>query len=550
MITTIAIKNYALIEDIRMDFNNGLTIITGETGAGKSILLGALSLVLGKRADLNSMRDASKKCVIEAEFSIEKFALQTIFETNDLDYDAHTIIRREILPSGKSRAFINDTPVTLSQLQAIGPYLVDIHSQHETLSLSEEDFQLQVIDALANNQDLLKTYSNQVVDLKNTEKALKEAQLKKSEAAKEIDYNTFLFNELEEANLTSINQKELEETYETLSNAEEIQESLAAVVQLFSEEQIGTLETAKEARASLNKLKNYGSVYQSLWDRLNSVIIELDDLNEEIEQVATSVEADPNQLLEINEKLQTLHKLQQKHNVATVSELIAIKDSLDNQITDTNNLDTLIEKLEKQVSTLTSEARKTGKSIHESRKKVLPNLKERLENILSKLGLPNARFEFKLAISETFREHGIDTLELLFTANKGMSMGSIKKVASGGEMSRIMLAVKAVLAEYKTLPTLIFDEIDTGVSGEIAHKMAIIMDEMSKTMQLVSITHLPQIASKGAQHIKVYKEDVDNSTVTGLKTLTQEERIVEIAQMIGGKEISDSALAHAKELLN
>ena len=550
MITTIAIKNYALIEDIRMDFNNGLTIITGETGAGKSILLGALSLVLGKRADLNSMRDASKKCVIEAEFSIEKFALQTIFETNDLDYDAHTIIRREILPSGKSRAFINDTPVTLSQLQAVGPYLVDIHSQHETLSLSEEDFQLQVIDALANNQDLLKTYSNQVVDLKNTEKALKEAQLKKSEAAKEIDYNTFLFNELEEANLTSINQKELEETYETLSNAEEIQESLAAVVQLFSEEQIGTLETAKEARASLNKLKNYGSVYQSLWDRLNSVIIELDDLNEEIEQVATSVEADPNQLLEINEKLQTLHKLQQKHNVATVSELIAIKDSLDNQITDTNNLDTLIEKLEKQVSTLTSEARKTGKSIHESRKKVLPTLKERLENILSKLGLPNARFEFKLALSETFREHGIDTLELLFTANKGMSMGSIKKVASGGEMSRIMLAVKAVLAEYKTLPTLIFDEIDTGVSGEIAHKMAIIMDEMSKTMQLVSITHLPQIASKGAQHIKVYKEDVDNSTVTGLKTLTQEERIVEIAQMIGGKEISDSALAHAKELLN
>ncbi|UAB81164.1 DNA repair protein RecN [Marixanthomonas sp. SCSIO 43207] len=550
MITTIAIKNYALIEDIRMDFNNGLTIITGETGAGKSILLGALSLVLGKRADLNSMRDASKKCVIEAEFSIEKFALQTIFETNDLDYDAHTIIRREILPSGKSRAFINDTPVTLSQLQAVGPYLVDIHSQHETLSLSEEDFQLQVIDALANNQDHLKTYSNQVVDLKNTEKALKEAQLKKSEAAKEIDYNTFLFNELEEANLTSINQKELEETYETLSNAEEIKESLAAVVQLFSEEQIGTLETAKEARASLNKLKNYGSVYQSLWDRLNSVIIELDDLNEEIEQVATSVEADPNQLLEINEKLQTLHKLQQKHNVATVSELIAIKDSLDNQITDTNNLDTLIEKLEKQVSTLTSEARKTGKSIHESRKKVLPTLKERLENILSKLGLPNARFEFKLAISETFREHGIDTLELLFTANKGMSMGSIKKVASGGEMSRIMLAVKAVLAEYKTLPTLIFDEIDTGVSGEIAHKMAIIMDEMSKTMQLVSITHLPQIASKGAQHIKVYKEDVNNSTVTGLKTLTQEERIVEIAQMIGGKEISDSALAHAKELLN
>ena len=339
MITTIAIKNYALIEDIRMDFNTGLTIITGETGAGKSILLGALSLVLGKRADLSSMKDASKKCIIEAEFSIEKFNLQSIFEANDLDYDAHTIIRREILPSGKSRAFINDTPVTLSQLQAVGPYLVDIHSQHETLSLAEENFQLQVVDALADNDALLHTYLKQLKDYKTTLKSLEETKVKKSEAAKEIDYNTFLFTELEETNLASLNQTELEETYETLSNAEEIQETLSTVIQLFSEEQIGTLETAKEARAALNKLKNYGSVYLSLWERLNSVIIELDDLSEETEQVATSVEADPNQLQEINEKLQTLHKLQQKHNVATVSELIEIKNNLESEITDTNNLD-------------------------------------------------------------------------------------------------------------------------------------------------------------------------------------------------------------------
>jgi len=550
VITTISIKNYALIEDIRMDFNNGLTIITGETGAGKSILLGALSLVLGKRADLSSMKDASKKCVIEAEFAIEKFKLQTIFEENDLDYDAHTIIRREILPSGKSRAFINDTPVTLSQLQAVGPHLVDIHSQHETLSLAEENYQMKVIDALADNSSLRNTYSEQLQRYKTTSEALENAKIEKSEASKEIDYNTFLFTELEEANLEGIDQDQLEETYETLSNAEEIQETLSKVVQLFSEEQIGTLETAKEARAALNQLKNYGSVYNSLWERLNSVIIELDDLSEETEQIATSIEADPQQLLEINEKLQTLHKLQQKHNVATVSELLDIKNELETSITNTNNLDARIENLEKEVIALQGEVRKTGGLIHNSREKVIPKLKEKLEAILAKLGLPNARFDFKLTHTETLRENGTDTLELLFTANKGTTMGSIKKVASGGEMSRIMLAVKAILAEYQTLPTLIFDEIDTGVSGEIANKMAAIMDGMSQGMQLVSITHLPQIASKGAQHIKVYKEDVNNVTVTRLKTLTQEERIVEIAQMIGGKKVTDSALAHAKELLN
>ncbi|RFN60115.1 DNA repair protein RecN [Marixanthomonas ophiurae] len=550
MITTLAIKNYALIDDIRMDFKDGLTIITGETGAGKSILLGALSLVLGKRADLNSMKDASKKCIIEAEFAIKKFNLQTLFEENDLDYDAHTIIRREILPSGKSRAFINDTPVTLSQLQAVGPYLVDIHSQHETLSLAEENYQMQVIDALAENTSLKNTYSEQLKAYRITTKGLEEAKLKKSEASKEIDYNTFLFTELEEANLEGIDQVKLEETYETLSNAEEIQETLSKVVQLFSEEQIGTMETAKEARAALSQLKNYGSVYHALWERLNSVIIELDDLSEETEQIATSVEANPQELLAINEKLQTLHKLQHKHNVATVSELIEIKNTLDANITDTNNLDSHIEKLEKEIVNLNKEVRKTGKAIHESREGVIPKLQEKLEAILAKLGLLNARFDFKLTLTESLRENGTDTLDLLFTANKGTTMGSIKKVASGGEMSRIMLAVKAVLAEYQTLPTLIFDEIDTGVSGEIANKMAAIMDGMSHGMQLVSITHLPQIASKGAQHIKVYKEDVNNVTETHLKTLSQEDRIVEIAQMIGGKNVTDSALAHAKELLN
>ena len=396
MITTISIKNYALIEDIRMDFNDGLTIITGETGAGKSILLGALSLVLGKRADLSSMKDASRKCVIEAEFAIEKFKLQTIFEENDLDYDAHTIIRREILPSGKSRAFINDTPVTLSQLQAVGPHLVDIHSQHETLSLAEENYQMKVIDALADNSSLLNTYSEQLQRYKTTSEALENAKIEKSEASKEIDYNTFLFTELEEANLEGIDQGDLEETYETLSNAEEIQETLSKVVQLFSEEQIGTLETAKEARAALNQLKNYGSVYNSLWERLNSVIIELDDLSEETEQIATSIEADPQQLLEINEKLQTLHRLQQKHNVATVSELLDIKNELETSITNTNNLDARIENLEKEVITLQGEVRKTGGLIHNSREKVIPKLKKKVRSYFSKTWIAKCAFRLQI----------------------------------------------------------------------------------------------------------------------------------------------------------
>ncbi|PVW16587.1 DNA repair protein RecN [Marixanthomonas spongiae] len=550
MITSLSIKNYALIDDIRMDFKDGLTIITGETGAGKSILLGALALVLGKRADLNSMKDASKKCVIEAEFAIKKFNLQPIFEENDLDYDAQTIIRREILPSGKSRAFVNDTPVTVAQLQALGPYLVDIHSQHETLSLAQEQYQLQVIDTLAQNTSLKSIYVQKLKEYRATANTLETTKIQKSEASKELDYNTFLFTELEEAGLEHIDQEALEERYEMLSHAEEIQETLSKTIQLLSDEQIGTLETAKEARSALSQLKNYGSVYQTLWERLNSVIIELDDLLEETEQITTSVEADPNELLQVNEKLQTLHKLQQKHQVATVSELLAIKNTLETSINDTNTLDARIEALEKEVNGLEKEVTAVGNDIHSSREQVIPKLQEKLEVILAKLGLPHARFDFKLSATEHFRETGTDTLELLFTANKGTTKGPIKKVASGGEMSRIMLAVKAVLAQYQTLPTLIFDEIDTGVSGEIAHKMAEIMDGMSRGMQLVSITHLPQIASKGAQHIKVYKKDVDQVTETRLKTLSQEERIVEIAQMIGGKNVTDSALAHAKELLN
>ncbi len=550
MITTLAIKNYALIEDIRVDFNEGLTIITGETGAGKSILLGALALLLGKRADLGSVKDASKKCIVEGHFSIGNYGLENVFEENDLDYEQQTIIRREILPGGKSRAFVNDTPVALTQLQALSPYLIDVHSQHETLEVVSENFQMEVIDALAGNGSLLKSYKEQFEDFKKTSEALSALKLQKENASKELDYNTFLYNELQLAVLKKINQQELEESYETLNNAEAIQEALANVNQLLDAEQIGTLQSAKEARIVLGRIKEFSKTFEDFWQRLNSAIIELEDISAEVNNSAEKIEADPEMLFQVNEKLQTLYKLQQKHSVSSVSELIEIEQQLEEKVNTTLGLDDKIESLEKQKVELKKTALNTADVLHKKREEAIPTLKKKLEETLVPLGLPNARFQFELSPSQEFKSNGTDVLQLLFTANKGLAFGPLKKVASGGEMSRIMLSIKSVLAEYKKLPTIVFDEIDTGVSGEIANKMADILQKMSLKMQLLSITHLPQIAAKGDHHIKVYKEDNNEVTATHLKILNEDERIVEIAQMLGGKNLSEAAIANAKELLN
>jgi len=550
VITTLAIKNYALIEDIRVELNEGLTIITGETGAGKSILLGALGLLLGKRADLGSVKDAAKKCIVEGHFSIENYGLQIIFEENDLDYEATTIVRREILPSGKSRAFVNDTPVALAQLQALSSFLIDVHSQHETLEVVSENFQMEVIDALAGNDELLKAYSIQFKYFKTISEELSALKLQKENASKELEYNTFLYNELQQAGLKKMNQEDLEETYETLNNAETIQEAFANVIRILDEEQVGALEKMKEARIVLGKIQHFSSSFEDLWQRLNSVIIELEDISNGVATTAENIEADPEMLFQINEKLQILYKLQQKHQVSTVSELIEIEANLEEKVNTTLGLDNQIETLEKQKSKLREAALTIANSLHKKRVEAIPTLKKKLEAILLQLGLPNAQFQFNISTSEDFKNNGTDTLQLLFTANKGLAFGPLKKVASGGEMSRIMLAIKAVLAEYKKLPTIVFDEIDTGVSGEIANKMAIIMHSMSKEMQLLSITHLPQIAAKGDHHIKVYKEDNNDVTTTQLRVLNKEERITEIAQMLGGKNVSEAAIANAKELLN
>ena len=550
MILSLSIKNYALIEDIQVPLTKGLTIITGETGAGKSILLGALGLLLGKRADLGSVKDATQKCIIEGEFSLKGYGLQPLFKDHDLDYDVHTIIRREILPSGKSRAFVNDTPVGLSQLQALGGYLVDIHSQQETNSFATEVFQLEVLDALAGNAPILQGYQNALLEFTSISKQLEKQLSQKEAALKELDYHTFLQQELMEASLHTIDQQALETNYNTLNNAEEIQGSFSEIEQLFSQENRGIIDSVKQARSLLNNISKYAPSYQELYDRLHSVTLELEDVISSIEDASEDLQVDPTELFRINEVLQTLYRLQHKHSVSSVKELSDIESNLSSKIYNSLHLDTTIETLEKEKQKLTQALLKLAKDLHDNRVEALPMLQQKLETYLSLLGLPNAKFKVEFTTSPTFKKSGTDNLAVYFTANKGGNFGLLKKVASGGEMSRIMLSVKALLSQYKKLPTIVFDEIDTGVSGEIALKMAYIMGEMSTHMQILSITHLPQIAAKGEQHIKVYKEDRQNTTVTHLKQLSQEERIVEIAQMIGGKNITDTTLANAKELLN
>ena len=550
MLTSLSIQNYALIDDLHVDFNTGLSIITGETGAGKSILLGGLSLILGKRADLSNLKDTSQKCIIEAVFDVSNYNLNSLFESEDCDYENTTIIRREILPSGKSRAFVNDSPVNLNSLQIIGEQLIDIHSQHQTLQLVSNEFQFQVIDALANNEAFLEQFKFELKDYKTLQKELKELQNFQAEAIKEHDYNLFLLNELVEANLKEGELELLEEENETLSNVEDIKEKLSESYQLLNDEQIGILISLKGLKNNFQKLKDYSSKYEDLYNRVESSLIEMDDVFNEIDEMQESLEADPKRLEEVNSKLLRINNLMQKHSASEISELINIKNSLEDKVSITENLDGTIQKKKTEIETKKGQLDTKAKQIHANRTEVIPALIEQLQSILGSLGMPNAQFKIDCDLSDSFYYNGKDELSILFSANKGGQFNELKKAASGGELSRIMLAIKSVLSKYIKLPTIIFDEIDTGVSGEISNKMGDIMLLMSKTMQVISITHLPQIAAKGHTHFKVYKEDVNEVTRTNLMKLNHDERIVEIAQMLGGIEMSSSAIAHAKELLN
>ncbi|MDO6517064.1 DNA repair protein RecN [Zobellia uliginosa] len=550
MLVHLSIKNYALIDDLNVAFTKGFTCITGETGAGKSILLGGLSLVLGKRADLSSLRNKEKKCVIEAEFQIDKYNLKSFFQENDLDYEERTIIRREIQPSGKSRAFINDSPVTLDVLTRLGSNLIDVHSQHQTLQLTDNDFQLKVIDALAGNKDLLADYGGKLRLFKSTSKKLSELIEFQKEANKEHDYNSFLLQELQAAPLKLGLQEELEEQYEQLNNVENILELIASGHQLLNDEQVGIVSLLAELKQVMSRLSGYGSQYADLNERVQSVFIEVDDIASELQTYQEDTEANPQLLEETNAKLQQLYDLQKKHGVQEISELLEIRERLAEKVSVTENLEADIEKKEKELAAHKTALQKAADALTAKRKKVIPELKKQLEDSLKALGMASATFKIELFRSNDFKANGVDGLTFLFSANKGGDYGELKKVASGGELSRIMLTIKSILAKYENLPTIMFDEIDTGVSGEISGKMGDIMQEMSRSMQVFSITHLPQVASKGDHHFKVYKQEEGAVTKTNMKELDQEERVVELAEMLGGKELSDSAMAHARQLLN
>ncbi|SFW27049.1 DNA repair protein RecN [Cellulophaga fucicola] len=550
MLVSLSIKNYALIDHLNVSFTNGFTVITGETGAGKSILLGGLALVLGKRADLSSLRDKEKKCVIEAEFSVGKYNLEPFFNENDVDYEERTIIRREILPSGKSRAFINDSPVKLTILAALGDSLIDVHSQNQTLQLGDNAYQFKVIDGLASNKDLLASYAKDLRLYKKETKVLENLLATKQEGIKEHDYNTFLLSELESAPLKEGILEELEEQYEQLNNVENIMEQLSKGHNLISDEQVGILNLLAELKQASSKLASYGTQFSTLNERVQSVFIEVDDIFEEFESLQNNIEANPKVLEEVNTKLQLLYDLQKKHGVSEIEELLRIKEELAVKVDATENIDATILAKETEIKVKEKALNAVCVKISKKRKAIIPELKKQLESILASLGMPSAEFKIELNATPNFVYNGKDELVFQFSANKGSAFGELKKVASGGELSRIMLAIKAVLAKYEHLPTLMFDEIDTGVSGEISNRMGTIMQEMSGGMQIFSITHLPQVASKGNHHYKVYKEDKNNVTHTQMKQLTTEERVVELAEMLGGKDLSDSAIAHARQLLN
>ena len=549
MLNTLSIKNYALIDDLKVDFPKGFIIITGETGSGKSIMLDALSLVLGKRADMSALRNKDEKCVIEAEFSLQNYEFQSLFNELEIDYDPQTIIRREILPSGKSRAFVNDSPVTLDVLSRLGEVLVDIHSQHQTLSLSDTAFQFEIIDAMAENKSLLEEYQRLLVLLKNEQKKLQELIDFQQTANKEYDYNLHQLKELKSVTLGEGILEELEESYEEASNIEEIKESVAESLYLLNDENIGILNNLRELRRAFSNLTEYKQQYRELYERIDSAFLDLEDLSRDVADIDENIETDPENLEEISKQLNKIYSLQQKHKVTTVEELMSIQERLEKAVSKTESADFDLKEQQELVAKQQAETSKKATELHKTREKVIPTLTKQLENFMHELGRPNGRFDIKLTSTSHFFNNGNDELSFLFSANKGGDFGPLKKVASGGELSRIMLAVKAIMAAHTALPTIMFDEIDTGVSGEISQKMGDIMKQMSKNRQVFAITHLPQIAAKGAYHFKVFKEDITGKTTTHLKMLTEQERISELSEMLEGKNSGESARNHAIELL-
>jgi len=550
MLQRLSISNYALIDQLNISFSKELNIITGETGAGKSIILGALSLILGQRAESKYFYNQDKKCVIEGIFAIQDYHLQQFFVDNDLDYEADTVLRREISADGKTRAFINDTPVNLTLLKNLGEQLIDIHSQHATLAINTEDFQLLVLDTLAEHDEVLANYRQSYQQHKLVSKKLQELTSNFERAKAEQDYLQFQFDELEAANLLDGEQEKLEQELKMLEHAEEIKRSLVSINYLLSESEQATIPQVKESNTLLQGIEKYNPEFSIISERLKSVLIELKDINAELESIGQHILIDENRATAIAERLDTIYSLQKKHRVNNTSELLEIRERFAQQLNQLLSGEEEIEELKKQESKLQADLLKLAGIISANRTKHIPELEKQVQLSLAEVGMPNAQLKVNQEITiESLNESGADRIQFLFSANKGQLPQAMNKVASGGELSRLMLSIKSLIAKQTALPTIIFDEIDTGISGEVALKVGNNMQHLAKNMQVITITHLPQIASKMGTHFRVFKDESGPQTLTKISELTSNERVLEIAKMLSGENPGEFALHNAKELL-
>jgi DNA repair protein RecN (Recombination protein N) len=551
MLSRLHIKNYALIDSLDISFDEHLNILTGETGAGKSIILGALGLILGQRAEGKYFFNQQKKCIIEGFFKVKNYQLDTFFDENDLDYEEETVLRREISLDGKSRAFINDTPVNLTTLKQVGEQLIDIHSQHATLEISNQQFQLLVVDLMANHQELLENYKSSYKTYKKKVKQL-DTLIEQSEKEKaELDYLQFQFDELEQAKLSTDEQDHLEQELERLNHAEEIKSNLINATTVLQNQEHNAISLIKEASTQLQQAEKYQQNISALGERLKSCLIEIKDIASEVEDIEQTISFDENKAALVSERLDLIYSLQKKHRVNSNLELLNYQEELSSKLNKILFADEDIERLQKEIQGEKLLLVEQAKTISLNRKNAIPAIEEYIIKILAEIGMANADIKLEQLVKEenNFDQDGLDQIKFLFSANKGHQLQELSKVASGGELSRLMLSIKSLIAKKTALPTIIFDEIDTGVSGEVAHKVGNIMEKLAEDMQVITITHLPQMASKGKSHYFVYKEIKDDFTYSQIKKLNNEERILEIAKMLSGEHPKESAIQNAKELL-
>jgi len=549
MLQKLSIRNYALIDSVELELDKGLNIITGETGAGKSIILGALSLILGQRAETKYFFNQDKKCVIEGQFLLGSEELRPLFEENDIDFYQDSILRREISTDGKSRAFINDTPVTLSVMKQVGEQLIDIHSQHATLEVNDPAFQLLVVDTLSNHQLLLDNYRGQYKIYKKDQQQLKSLKDAAADARSRQDYEQFLFNELETADLKAAEQEKLETDLQMLNNAEAIKRGLNTSYHLLTEQETSVLSVLKEAVQQLQGIEKFSPAYQDLNERLRTAVIELKDIAQETSSLEEDIVFNPSKIEEINTRLDIIYGLQQKHKVNGIEELLAIQEQLADNLGKLLSGDEEIDQLEKKIASAESELEAQAKKLSANRTRSINTTEGLVADVLAKVGMPNARIKIEQGVLPELNKDGKDSITLLFSANNGQAPAPVGKVASGGELSRLMLAIKSIMAKHTSLPTLIFDEIDTGISGETALRVGDVIGELEDNMQVVCITHLPQIAAKGDAHYFVYKNEATERTTTGIRKLKPAERVQAIAEMLSGKDPGASALKNAEELL-